>query len=566
MAGFVCVCVQWKWSWHGSCLLKKEALPGIWQTGAHRQRSRSLLWWICCLPRRPETSDCLPVCCRISFAWLVVESELSEGSGSIPYSDDAICFVCFASRATHWSASLCSEALVRVLSYTKKMVVFFSQTVGCKAGKTQDRCAHAAAWEAGKGGGEFQKFVFFVALADPILESNFGTPKWSPAFALVFEATILGSRILTPEQGPWSKLFFAQAEWCHWWKWEIAVDHQYSIWTNAVSHTTWRASLGQSWEHARWAAFAHKTSLDSATAGAISPIFLQFVATRLFLTFCRKSYSAIASDLRSAFWQKSDQLYQVIFSFGGKNLLGITDSWWGNMSSCCVKPWVMLWRRAVFLVVDMAFCHIHPSIPAFARRRGLRMILVPAGLTCVLQPLDTHVFRSFRSKLQQLWLIHKSRNEGGEVSLQDWLLLVCKTIEEVVCGQEWEHAFERDGLVHAQALVSPKLLASLGWEDLPTIGAGLPSIGQAARMFPHRSKANVPMWVQWTAPEAFVRIRTLDWKQELYSVGRSTPRFYREGWLRANEICVSLQFWAIDDAFLEKGLLSSWPSPSRPAE
>ena len=51
-----------------------------------------------------------------------------------------------------------------------------------------------------------------------------------------------------------------------------------------------------------------------------------------------------------------------------------------------------------------------------------------------------------------------------------------------------------------------------------------------------------------------------------YSFGRSTPRFYREGWPRANEICVSLQFWAIDDAFLAKGLLSGWPSPSRPAE
>ena len=51
-----------------------------------------------------------------------------------------------------------------------------------------------------------------------------------------------------------------------------------------------------------------------------------------------------------------------------------------------------------------------------------------------------------------------------------------------------------------------------------------------------------------------------------YSFGRSTPRFYREGSPRANEICVSLQFWAIDDAFLAKGLLSGWPSPSRPAE
>ena len=39
-----------------------------------------------------------------------------------------------------------------------------------------------------------------------------------------------------------------------------------------------------------------------------------------------------------------------------------------------------------------------------------------------------------------------------------------------------------------------------------------------------------------------------------YSFGRSTPRFYREGWPRANEICVSLQFWAIDTTFLPRGL------------
>ena len=39
-----------------------------------------------------------------------------------------------------------------------------------------------------------------------------------------------------------------------------------------------------------------------------------------------------------------------------------------------------------------------------------------------------------------------------------------------------------------------------------------------------------------------------------YSFGRSTPRFYREGWLLENEICVSLQFWAIDTTFLPRGL------------
>ena len=39
-----------------------------------------------------------------------------------------------------------------------------------------------------------------------------------------------------------------------------------------------------------------------------------------------------------------------------------------------------------------------------------------------------------------------------------------------------------------------------------------------------------------------------------YSFGRSTPRFYRE---IENEICVSLQFWAIDTTFLARGLTES---------
>ena len=42
-----------------------------------------------------------------------------------------------------------------------------------------------------------------------------------------------------------------------------------------------------------------------------------------------------------------------------------------------------------------------------------------------------------------------------------------------------------------------------------------------------------------------------------YSFGRSTPRFYREGCPTANEIRVSLQFWAIDTTFLPRGLTAS---------
>ena len=45
--------------------------------------------------------------------------------------------------------------------------------------------------------------------------------------------------------------------------------------------------------------------------------------------------------------------------------------------------------RGVFLVVDMASCHLHPSLLAVVRSQSLRMVLVPAGLTSTLQPLDS---------------------------------------------------------------------------------------------------------------------------------------------------------------------------------
>ena len=63
---------------------------------------------------------------------------------------------------------------------------------------------------------------------------------------------------------------------------------------------------------------------------------------------------------------------------------------------------------------------------------------------------------------------------------------------------------------------------------------------------------NVWIYPPWTDPlRAHKNVRFY------YSFGRSTPRFYREGSPRANEICVSLQFWAIDTTFLPRGFTAS---------
>ena len=65
-------------------------------------------------------------------------------------------------------------------------------------------------------------------------------------------------------------------------------------------------------------------------------------------------------------------------------------------------------------------------------------------------------------------------------------------------------------------------------------------------------RKNVWIYRPWTDPLRAHKNVTF-----YYSFRRSTPRFYWEGWPIENEICVSLQFWAIDTTFLLRGFTAS---------
>ena len=176
----------------------------------------------------------------------------------------------------------------------------------------------------------------------------------------------------------------------------------------------------------------------------------------------------------------------------------------------CSRLGGILEERTVFLVVDMAACHIQPSVHSHALEQGVRMILIPAGMTAVLQPLDVYVFSQFRSKMQELWLDCKGAAEDGEVTLALWLKVVSNAIQLIIAGKNWRRAFQRVGLMSGQSLLSAKILEALGWSSCPAVPEILPAVGQASAMFPRRSRVNVPMWVQWTPALEFTRIQTLD--------------------------------------------------------
>ncbi|CAJ1417449.1 unnamed protein product [Effrenium voratum] len=138
-----------------------------------------------------------------------------------------------------------------------------------------------------------------------------------------------------------------------------------------------------------------------------------------------------------------------------------------------------LQERTVYLVVDMAACRTHPSVHSCALEKGLRMILVPAGMTGVLQPLDVYVFRQFRSKIQELWLECKENAKDGEVTLLLWLRVVCGAIQSIISGRPWQNAFQRTGLMLGQSLLSSQILKALDWSSCPAVPDTLPAVGQA---------------------------------------------------------------------------------------
>ena len=60
------------------------------------------------------------------------------------------------------------------------------------------------------------------------------------------------------------------------------------------------------------------------------------------------------------------------------------------------------------------------------------------------------------------------------MSTQDWVSVICNTVEKVVVGQSWQRAFLQDGVLLQQQFLSEEACASLGWKGLPLAGNGPP--------------------------------------------------------------------------------------------
>lgn len=154
--------------------------------------------------------------------------------------------------------------------------------------------------------------------------------------------------------------------------------------------------------------------------------------------------------------------------------------------------------KPLTLLFDCAACHLHCSVRILAKTLGLQILVVPAGATGTLQPLDAYIFRTLRCEIRRRWTQTKSEAAEGVVSREAWLRVMATAVEAVLAHRDWGRAFEGTGVTKQQSCISSHTLKALQWNECPKIPAGRPSVGQASSMFPSRGagSGNIEAWVK----------------------------------------------------------------------
>ena len=143
--------------------------------------------------------------------------------------------------------------------------------------------------------------------------------------------------------------------------------------------------------------------------------------------------------------------------------------------------------RAWILLLDAVRIHFHDRVLAAMIRNGFSAIYVPAGMTWLLQPLDTHCFSLFKRGLRKAYVDVLIQRMHPVLAVADWLNCLVRAIVTVIVETDWAHAFSRDGYALGQNFVAVRVLANLGLDEAPFLEPRALTVEEYALLLPRRT-------------------------------------------------------------------------------
>lgn len=170
------------------------------------------------------------------------------------------------------------------------------------------------------------------------------------------------------------------------------------------------------------------------------------------------------------------------------------QSAWNNKLLCArIIRWLGLAlaphsdRYQPVLLLDGSRIHFAREVLLACRRAGIWVVFIPARMTWLMQPLDTHAFRRYKQFLREAYQNARISNATSELCIHDFLQCLYSTIRSVLQGLEWDRAFDQDGFGSQQRLLSSAICANLQATTELLVPSDHPTPDEIALCFPRRT-------------------------------------------------------------------------------
>jgi hypothetical protein len=189
------------------------------------------------------------------------------------------------------------------------------------------------------------------------------------------------------------------------------------------------------------------------------------------------------------------------------------DSAWNchaymRKAMCCLMKHLEDYHdtHQIILVLDVAKSHFDISIFSLATRQGIRLLYVPAQLTWLLQPADTHAFSRLKQRLRKAWLNLCVESANGQIQRAKWMQIIFAVAKKLFTEVQWHSAFESNGLLDEDK-VSQRIIKQLGWATPMAASSEVLTPAQLGLVFPRRAKLNHGAIFRWALAKALPKAK-----------------------------------------------------------
>ena len=145
-----------------------------------------------------------------------------------------------------------------------------------------------------------------------------------------------------------------------------------------------------------------------------------------------------------------------------------------------LEPLMHEYQPIVFF--DAAPLHLRAEVLELMRNLGLWYVIIPARLTWLLQPCDTHVFLKLKRFIKSAFQ-DEFGDYGERRSIVYMIRLVVRAVRHVLQRYNWHSAFQANGLTSEPNLVSSYIRAQIQQQDLQEFPDDAPDLNELALCF-----------------------------------------------------------------------------------